>query len=143
MKKETFIFDIHEIEQTALYFNKLKETCRVFTFTGPLGAGKTTLIQALLRASGVRELIISPTFTYVNIYKNEVDQKFYHFDLYRLTNLQEFIDLGFEEYLYQPESWAFIEWPELVFPLLEREVCRVTLNYADELSREITIEVIP
>lgn len=143
MKKETFIYDIHEIEKTALFLNSFKEMCRVFTFTGPLGAGKTTLIQALLRASDVRDVITSPTFTYVNVYTNEVDQKFYHFDLYRLTDVQEFIDLGFEEYLYQPESWAFVEWPELILPLLEREVCHITLNYADELSREITIDVIP
>lgn len=143
MKKETFIFNIHEIEKTAMHLNNLKEMCRIFTFTGPLGAGKTTLVQALLRASDVRELITSPTFTYVNAYTNEVGQKFYHFDLYRLTDLQEFIDLGFEEYLYQPESWAFVEWPELILPLLEREVCHVTLDYADELSRAITIEIIP
>lgn len=142
MKKEHFIFGINEIEKTALYLNKLKEQCRVFTFTGPLGAGKTTLVQALLRASDVRDVITSPTFTYVNVYSNEVGQNFYHFDLYRLTDLQEFIDLGFEEYLYKPESWVFVEWPELILPLLDHEVCHVTLDYASELSREITIEVV-
>lgn len=139
--KKTFQFTLHEIEKTALYLNTFKDRCHIFTFTGPLGAGKTTLVQALLRASDVRELITSPTFTYVNIYSNEIGQKFYHFDLYRLTDLQEFIDLGFEEYLYQPESWALVEWPELIEPLLDREVCRVTLDYAGELSREITVEV--
>ena len=142
MKKETFVFGIHEIEKTALHLHKLLNTCCIFTFTGPLGAGKTTLIQALLRAADVHSVITSPTFTYVNVYKNEVDQTFYHFDLYRLMSLQEFIDLGFEEYLYKPQSWVFIEWPELIFPLLEREVCNVTLDCVDELLREITIEVI-
>lgn len=141
MKNETFVFGIHEIEKTALYLNRYKENCRIFTFTGSLGAGKTTLVQALLRASDVREVITSPTFTYVNAYKNEIGQKFYHFDLYRLTTLQEFVDLGFEEYLYQPESWAFIEWPEIILPLLDHEVCHVTLEYLDELSREITIHI--
>ena len=84
--KKTFQFTIHEIEKTALYLNNFKDKCRIFTFTGPLGAGKTTLVQALLKASDVRDVITSPTFTYVNIYTNEVGQKFYHFDLYRLTN---------------------------------------------------------
>lgn len=143
MKKKTFQFGIHEIEKTALYLNHLKNQCRVFTFTGPLGVGKTTLIQALLHASDVRELVTSPTFNYINIYTNEIGQKFYHFDLYRLTNLQEFIDLGFEEYLYEPQSWAFVEWPELIMPLLNREVCHIALNYVDQLSREITFQIVP
>lgn len=142
MKEETFVFGIHDIKKTATYLHAFMDVCKVFTFTGPLGAGKTTLIQALLRVCDVRQLITSPTFTYMNQYENEVGQHFYHFDLYRLTSLQEFINLGFEEYLYAPNSWSFIEWPELIMPLCKIEVCHITLDYADEIYRELTVRVI-
>lgn len=107
----------------------------VFTFTGPLGAGKTTLVQSVLKACGVKEVIASPTFTYVNIYTNAQGQTFYHFDLYRITTVEEFLSLGFDEYLYQANSWAFIEWPEVIKSLLTHDVCHVDIDYYDGLAK--------
>jgi tRNA threonylcarbamoyladenosine biosynthesis protein TsaE len=106
--------------------------CSVVTFTGDLGAGKTTLIRALLRDLGVSEPITSPTFTYMNRYVTAGGKIIYHFDLYRLNNLNEFMEQGFYEYLYQPESWCLIEWPAIIMPLLTHEVCHITLDYENE-----------
>src|SRR5439155_12466456 len=94
----------------------------VFTFSGTLGSGKTTLVQSLLESCGVMEHVTSPTFTYVNCYKNNRGETFYHFDVYRIKNCQDFIQAGFDEYLYQPNSWAFIEWPESILSLLDHQV---------------------
>ena len=131
----------HLSDTTALIslLSDLRSSCQVFAFTGPLGAGKTTLSRMLLRQWGVQEAITSPTFIYVNCYKNNSDQLFYHFDLYRIASLNEFIEQGFNEYLYQNNSWALIEWPEVIFPLLTHNVCFITLDYRGEQERTATI----
>ena len=102
---------------------------QVITFTGDLGAGKTTLIRALLKDLGVNQPITSPTFTYVNRYITANGKTLYHFDLYRLNALDEFMAQGFDEYLYQPNSWCLIEWPAVVMPLLTHGTCHITLDY--------------
>jgi tRNA threonylcarbamoyladenosine biosynthesis protein TsaE len=107
---------------------------RVVTLTGPLGAGKTTLVSHLLRSYGITQEITSPTFTYVNVYNNEAGKTFYHFDLYRIGSLDEFLQAGFDEYLYQPQSLAIIEWPEVIMPLLTHDVCHVKLDYDADLD---------
>src|SRR5260221_5610480 len=124
----------------------------IFACIGPLGAGKTTTIKALLRSCGVTGTITSPTFTYVNEYTNDQGEHFYHFDLYRIGSMQEFQDQGFDEYLYQPalrsslsaealceggsvvgpNSWSFIEWPEVIKPLLTHNVCFVNFDYHED-----------
>lgn len=121
---------------------------QVFACVGPLGAGKTTTVKALLRSCGVTGVITSPTFTYVNEYKNSEGEHFYHFDLYRITSVEEFQAQGFDEYLYQftlrssqsevgPRSWAFIEWPEVIKPLLTHNVCWVTFDYHDDAHKRM------
>ncbi len=91
---------------------------------------KTTLIKEFLRQCGVTEVVQSPTFTYLNVYQGDKGAEFYHFDLYRLSANQDFIDAGFYEYLYAPKSWAVIEWPEIIMPLLKHRVCHVTMTIA-------------
>jgi tRNA threonylcarbamoyladenosine biosynthesis protein TsaE len=127
MKELLYSLDTIESAVDVLY--ALLPNCAVFTFTGTLGAGKTTLVQHLLRRCGVTEVITSPTFTYVNTYTTSDGYTMYHFDLYRMHSLQDFLDAGFDEYLYAPNSWAFIEWPEIVMPLLTRTVCHVFIDY--------------
>lgn len=107
---------------------------KIFTFKGPLGAGKTTTIKAILRSCGVKELITSPSFSYVNSYKTDNGKTFYHFDLYRLDNLDSFLSLGFDEYLNDENSICFIEWPEIIDFLLtdsglKEFICKVLLSF--------------
>lgn len=139
--KKTIEYKIDEIPNVVQQLTELLNHCQIITFTGPLGAGKTTLSQSLLRAQGVTDPITSPTFTYVNAYKNQRGETFYHFDLYRIDSVENFLEQGFEEYLYQPRSWALIEWPEVIESLLTHDVCRVKLEYGEEPdTRIITIE---
>jgi tRNA threonylcarbamoyladenosine biosynthesis protein TsaE len=120
---------LSDLTDVARQLRSLLSTTTVMTFTGTLGAGKTTLIKSLLYECGVKDLITSPTFTYVNKYKNQQGQQFYHFDLYRLHSIDEFISAGFDEYLYAPHSWCFIEWPEIIMPLLNKNVCHCVITY--------------
>ena len=121
----------HFVQTTLL---PLTKKYRIFTFTGPLGAGKTTTIKEILRQSGIKETVTSPTFGYVNSYKNAQETTLYHFDLYRIGSLDEFIAAGFDEYLNAPQSLCFIEWPEIIKPLLDQLidkeiVCHIILSY--------------
>ena len=137
--KMKIIYGIDEIPSVVEKLYVLLATCKVMTFTGPLGAGKTTLTRLLLQRCGVPDLITSPTFTYVNVYENKQGQTFYHFDCYRIKTTEDFKAAGFDEYLYQPQSIAFIEWPEVVMPILTHDVCHVTIEYEGD-KRSITID---
>ena len=110
---------------------------QTITLSGPLGAGKTTLVQHILTRLGVAEPIQSPTYAYVTTYITPQGLKIFHFDLYRLRNMQDFIDAGFEEYLYQPNALCLIEWPEIVYPLLRHNVCNLILEYDGTEQRKI------
>jgi tRNA threonylcarbamoyladenosine biosynthesis protein TsaE len=133
------IAGIGELAEVVEYLRLLMPQCAVFTLTGSLGAGKTTLVRELLRVCGVTDVITSPTFTYVNVYKNGSGQTFYHFDCYRLKTLHDFMAAGFDEYLYAPCSWSFIEWPDIVLPLLTRHTCSITIEYCGPEQREFII----
>ncbi len=135
---------IHELVYTLDTIDSVAEDIYAFlpivsvlTFTGDLGAGKTTLIQALLRKCGIFDIVQSPTFTYLTTYTNAQGQTFYHFDLYRIKSLQHFHQAGFEEYLYQPLSWALIEWPEVIMPLVTKQACHFSIEYYGQDRRRL------
>lgn len=129
MDNHTFSYRLDQLEQAVAVIKNQMASAQVITFTGDLGAGKTTLIRALLKNLGVTQPITSPTFTYVNRYVTASGDTLYHFDLYRLNTLDEFVAQGFDEYLYQPNSWCLIEWPAILMPLLTHSVCHINLAY--------------
>ena len=135
----TKIYAQDQVDQTAQMLYELLSSYKIITFTGDLGSGKTTLIASLLKACGVKEIVQSPTFSYVNIYTNDKDETFYHFDLYRITTLEDFCAAGFEEYLSMPDSWVFIEWPALIMPLLMENTCHATIDYEGQNKRKIVV----
>lgn len=108
----------------------------VVALSGDLGAGKTCFVQGAAAALGVREQVTSPTFVLMREYAGT--HRILHLDVYRLGNLQELTDLGFEEFL-DPSSVIFIEWGDAVGPLLPDEMVEVVLRAEAEDLR--TIEV--
>lgn len=106
---------------------------------GDLGAGKTTFSKAFISAiTGIEEdAIQSPTFVYQNSYPI-IDGMIHHFDLYRLQNEQEFIELGFLD-SFNPHSICLLEWPCKIFSMLESYLL-VTFSYLSEEQREICIQ---
>jgi tRNA threonylcarbamoyladenosine biosynthesis protein TsaE len=131
------IYSLQEQDKAIQELKDLMPQYKVFACSGPLGAGKTTTIKALLRSCGIAETITSPTFTYVNAYENSNGEHFYHFDLYRIANVEEFQEQGFDEYLYQDNSWAFIEWPEVIESLLTHDVCQVFFDYHEDPEKRV------
>lgn len=113
---------------------------RIFIFEGEMGAGKTTFIKALAAAMGVKEVVSSPTFSIVNEY--DADGKvIYHFDFYRIKNLQEAYDIGYEEYFYSGD-YCFIEWPERVSELLPEHYLKVEITVINEHQRVLSLSKI-
>ena len=94
------IQSLKRIDKAAKEFLKATEFIPVIAFSGELGAGKTTFIQALCRGLGVKTDVNSPTFSLVNEYFTEDGSSIYHFDLYRIEDPAELFDLGYEEYFY-------------------------------------------
>lgn len=136
-------FNLSQIDQiVGGYILPLFKTHSIFAFAGPLGVGKTTLIREILKQKGIKSTITSPTFNYVNSYRGENDIIFNHFDLYRINSIDEFIKMGFDEYLAEENSVNLIEWPEVIQdllddPQLKMNACLIKLSYlpGNELNR--------
>lgn len=110
---------------------------RIFALQGGLGAGKTTLVKALCAALGTGDVVKSPTFALVNSYQAPIGE-IYHFDFYRIRNLEEVYDLGFEEY-FDSGNYCFIEWPEMIGPLLPEDAAEVAIESTGETTRTIIL----
>ena len=146
----------------------LLEKCgdrRVFAFNGKMGAGKTTFIKQLCEAMGTEDIVNSPTFAIVNVYEvrnfelriknSELTnssalsgtssnlegelKEVYHFDCYRIKDLREAMDMGTEEYLYSG-NYCFIEWAEMIEPLLPDDLVTVDIEVLENGDRELVIK---
>lgn len=139
MMKEIRIEDTSCLAAAAEQFVRAMGDRRIFAFYGKMGAGKTTFIKAVCEALGVEDTVASPTFAIVNEYADADGEPVYHFDFYRIKNLGEAYDIGSEEYFYSG-SPCFIEWPELVEPLLPEETVAVRIEVHDDQSRTVCID---
>lgn len=111
----------------------------VISLSGDLGAGKTTFVKGVVSgACGVAvEQVNSPTFVYLNLYTGN-QQTVYHFDLYRLKDSDEFLSMGFDEYLFAG-GICCVEWSERIASLLPRSCINITLLHRGEKERVITL----
>lgn len=114
---------------------------QVFTLVGDLGVGKTVFTQGLARGLDIQESISSPTFTIVQVY-DEGRLPFYHFDVYRIGDISEMDEIGYEDYVYG-EGISLIEWANLIEEILPENRTSITIEKDLEKGfdyRKITIE---
>lgn len=112
---------------------------RVVAMDAPMGAGKTTLVKALCKALGSISVVNSPTFAIINDYELPTGASVFHFDLYRLKNIDEAYNMGFDEYFYSG-NYCFVEWPDIAADLFPPDTRKLTISVADDGCRTITIE---
>ncbi|GEJ35457.1 conserved hypothetical protein [Flavobacterium psychrophilum] len=131
-------FNLDEIEIVSKKILS-KNPEKVILFNGEMGAGKTTLIKVLCKQLGVKNPTSSPTFSLVNEYKSDNNKLIYHFDLYRLKNQNEALDMGIDEYLYS-ENWCFIEWSEKISDLIPEKHSIITISVLNNNKRLIELK---
>ncbi len=127
-----------ELEQAAKVLLAEFKNKRVFIFSGTLGSGKTTFIKYICKALGVHSGISSPTFSLVNEYECADGSLVYHFDFYRIKDVQEAYDIGYEEYFYSG-NYCFIEWPEKIPGLVPQDAVEIKIEVING-SRELWVK---
>lgn len=113
----------------------------VYTLTGDLGVGKTVFTQGVAAGLGITEPVSSPTFTILQVYQ-EGRMPFYHFDVYRISDVEEMEEIGYEDCFYG-DGICMIEWAELVRELLPENCIAITIEKVPEKGfdyRKITID---
>lgn len=111
----------------------------IVLFRAEMGAGKTTLIREIVAQTGATDAVSSPTFAIVNEYRDANNQAIYHFDMYRISKVEEALDFGCEEYLSSGEL-CLIEWPELIEELLPEDVMTVEIIVNSPTQRTFIID---
>lgn len=132
------INNLTELGSVAKALLNFAEDQKIIIFEGEMGAGKTTFIKALCEALGVEDTVSSPTFSIVNEYA-AAGAVIYHFDFYRIKNLQEAYDIGYEEYFYSGDL-CLIEWPERVAELLPESYIKVTITVLSPDQRAFSFQ---
>lgn len=131
-------------EDTHALGKKLGENAKpgdVYTLLGDLGVGKTVLTQGIADGLGIKEAICSPTFTIVQVY-DEGRMPFYHFDVYRIGDIEEMDEIGYEDYFYG-DGLTMIEWANLIEEILPSKRKEITIEKDLEKGfdyRRITIK---
>ena len=141
--KET-IYESNSPEETLALGKKIGAHARpgdIYTLVGDLGVGKTVFTQGIAEGLGITEPICSPTFTIVQVYE-EGRMPFYHFDVYRIGDIEEMDEIGYEDYFYG-EGLCMIEWANLIEEILPEKRFDVTIEKDLEKGfdyRKITIK---
>lgn len=138
------IFESHTPEDTFALGERIGRDSRpgqVYTLIGDLGVGKTVFTQGVAKGLGITEPVNSPTFTIVQVYEDG-RIPFYHFDVYRIGDVEEMEEIGYEDYFYG-EGLCLIEWANLIEEILPEHYGRITIEKDLEKGfdyRKITIE---
>lgn len=132
------IFSISDIEKTAeIVLKNIKH--KIVLFDAPMGTGKTTFIKALSKQLGITDMTSSPTFSIVNeYYSDTINERVYHFDLYRLNEEEEAYDMGMDEYL-DSNNWCFIEWPEKTPNIIPDDHSLIQLSVLENGDRKLIL----
>jgi len=134
-----FVFDLDDIQNIAKKFIPLIDKCKIIAFSGELGAGKTTLINAICKQLGVEENVTSPTYTIIQEYHSN-NIIIYHVDLYRIKSIEEAIDAGIEDCL-QGEDLCLVEWPEKASLLFPENTVYASLQTVSNNIRKLIVQL--
>lgn len=137
--KTLHIDSLNELPEVAEAVLEALNGRTVVAFRGEMGAGKTTLVRAIMAALGSEDTISSPTFAIVNHYSTAEQEAVYHFDFYRIERPEEAYDFGYEEYFYSG-NLCLVEWPEKIEELLPDEVMTVRITAESEEERTFEID---
>ena len=132
------IKNLNALPEVAKEFIRQMGDNTVFAFNGKMGAGKTTFIKTICEALGVTDVINSPTFAIVNEYRSDsTAELIYHFDFYRIQNIQEAVQIGVDDY-FSSGALCFIEWPDKIEALLPNDTVFVTIEEQTDGTRIIS-----
>lgn len=131
-------YGLHDLEAVAKQIIK-NVNSKTLLFYGDMGVGKTTLIKALVKALGSVDGASSPTFSIVNEYE-ATNFMIYHFDLYRIQDIDEAYNFGIEDYLYS-NNWSIIEWPDVIKDILPEHFNRIDLLLNDDKTRTLKLSI--
>jgi len=135
------INQLSDLKGAAISLLNFSENNTIFIFEGEMGAGKTTFIKAICAQLDIDDLVSSPTFSIVNEYKAQTGNIVYHFDFYRIKNLIEAYDIGYEEYFYSGNI-CLIEWPEKIEELLPEKYVKVKIEVTGIDQRTLIFDII-
>lgn len=139
---KTIVFkDLEEIGGVAQAIADFAGKESIWVFKGRMGAGKTTLIKAIAQVYGIEDNVSSPTFSIVNEYRNGKGEIFYHFDFYRLEDVEEALEIGVEEYFYSGNR-CWIEWAERIPELIPEDFILVEIAVDDSGERKVVLSSI-
>ena len=136
--RELIIDSLSDLDKVAEAVLEELNGRNVVALFAPMGAGKTTLTTAILERLGSKDTITSPTFALVNQYLTATRDRVYHFDFYRINNINEAFDMGYEEYFYSGDL-CLVEWPERVEALLPDDTMVVKIEIIDPTTRKFII----
>jgi len=131
-----FTYNLEQIEDASNFVLK-NANSKIILFEGEIGSGKTTLIKELVKKLGSQDIVSSPTFSLVNEYETD-NNSIYHFDLYRVKDEEELYNFGIETYIYN-NKYVFVEWPELIKPMLQEDFTILKFETTTNNSRRINL----
>ncbi len=134
-----FVFDLGNIKEVAEKFIPLIDKYKIIAFSGELGAGKTTLINAICKKLGVDESVTSPTYAIIQEYRSN-NGIIYHMDLYRIKSIEEAIDTGIEDCLLSKEI-CLVEWPEKARLLFPPETVYTSIHTISANTRKLVVQL--
>lgn len=132
--------DVDDLPGIAQEIVQVVPSGSVILMMAEMGAGKTTLAQAICHSLGVSSGFSSPTYSIVNHYDSDLGE-IYHIDLYRLASLEEALGIGIEDYLY-PQAYTIIEWPQIIEAILPDHFWRIDITVGEDDQRRIALNLV-